>query len=309
MLFKAKKKQRFYFSVIKLLLFAGVVWLVYSQLARLEAKKWDEFNLEKPWVFCLAVLMVYPNIYMVYLMWTRTLRAAEIPADIKLKYQSFFAGIVTGFLTPNMIGNFVGRIYYFDQEKRLPLTVLTLLSNYAQFITSLLFGLIAVVLMNGLLVHTESNWPLIILGTGVVLAILFYVFVEQIITIIRKRETILTTASILRAYPRLKWEYLGLSALRFLIFSTQFVLVLYSFGENISWAVIFGVWQVYLLTMMAPSLFLGKIGIKESIGLWVLTLLGINEVAIVFTSLLLWFVNTLSPALLGLIICRSKETL
>jgi uncharacterized membrane protein YbhN (UPF0104 family) len=65
------------------------------------------------------------------------------------------------------------------------------------------------------------------------------------------------------------------------------------------------IWQVYLLTMLIPSMFFGKIGVRESVALFVLTGIGMNEFAVLFASLVIWFVNSLSPAILGLIICKN----
>ena len=51
--------------------------------------------------------------------------------------------------------------------------------------------------------------------------------------------------------------------------------MLNAFGAEWNLILIAAIWQVYLITMLAPSLFLGKIGVKESIALFVLGGLGL----------------------------------
>ena len=84
--------------------------------------------------------------------------------------------------------------------------------------------------------------------------------------------------------------------------------MLHAFGEVWSFELIIAIWQVYLITTMFPSLFLGKLGVKEAISVGILGMLGFNELSIFFASLIIWFVNSMGPALVGLIICdRPKE--
>jgi hypothetical protein len=82
--------------------------------------------------------------------------------------------------------------------------------------------------------------------------------------------------------------------------------MLHAFGAELNFILIGSIWQVYLITMLVPSLFLGKIGVKEAIALEILGQLDINDFSILFASLIIWFVNTISPALIGFIICRDK---
>ena len=49
--------------------------------------------------------------------------------------------------------------------------------------------------------------------------------------------------------------------------------MLVAFGADWSFELIAAIWQAYLLTMIAPSLILGKVGVKESIALFVLATL------------------------------------
>jgi hypothetical protein len=265
---------------------------------------WGQFYFKKPISFVLAIVLVVPNIWLSYLKWTLTLKTLEVNSNRSTKVQSFFAGIVTGMLTPNMLGNFLGRFYYFDKSHRNQIIAFTMLSNFGQFIASITFGTLAVIAMGEVLILDESRNILIALCFGVVVSYVIYFFIENFLGRFKSREFINTFRSTLQSHRLYRVQLLGLSIGRFLIFTLQFSLMLHAFGANWNFDLISAIWQVYLITMLAPSLFLGKIGVKESISLFVLSGLGLNDFSILFSSLLIWFINSMSPALVGLFICK-----
>ena len=54
---------------MKLILFAGVIYVLYSQINQFDKDAWDSFKLVQPLSFILAVVFVFPNIYLGYLKW------------------------------------------------------------------------------------------------------------------------------------------------------------------------------------------------------------------------------------------------
>ncbi|MFK7783819.1 MAG: lysylphosphatidylglycerol synthase domain-containing protein [Crocinitomicaceae bacterium] len=305
---KTNKKQSVIFFFIKLILFAAVGYVIYSQLNEVEPEEWENFSIERMSSLVLAVVLVIPNMWMAFKKWKITLKLLEIDDDRKRNVHSFFAGLVTGMLTPNMVGNFIGRLYYFPPRHRGTITFLTLVSNYAQLLSTLFYGLIAV-FMVGEVYHLGDSWQLMstfALGCG--LAFLCYFFIELALKLFKRSRFLRMSRSILKENPWYRWKMIWWSSLRFMVFTTQFSLVLHAFGETISMESVLAIWQVYLITIMVPSLFLGKLGVKEAISLSVLGVLGMSEIAIIFSSLIIWFVNSMGPALLGLVICgRPKK--
>lgn len=306
-MYKANKFQKNFFTIARVILFTGVLILLYFQIKSIDKQDWDSFVIEQPFYLILGIVLVYPNIGVAYLMWAHILKLIGLDQDRKRKINSFFAGLITGMLTPNMIGNFVGRLYYYEKEHRLKITGLTLLSNFAQFVTSLGFGSLALFLTVDKY-FPEHRYKLTI---GAALVLLFSIALYFIGEVVVKKEEarwgLHELREIVRKDKMFRVRLLGLSVLRFFIFSTQFYLILKAFDPSIDLSMIINIWVVYLLTMLTPSLFLGKLGIKESVALFVLSFSGVNEYAVLFTSLLIWFVNSLSPAVLALFICRKKE--
>lgn len=281
--------------------------MLYSQISQFDKKAWKSFHLERPLSFALAIILVFPNIWLAFAKWKLTLSTIGTDSDKKSRVQSFFAGIVTGMLTPNMIGNFIGRFYYFDRKHRVQIITFTMLSNFAQFIASITFGTIAILIIGELLVWQESRQLTTWLFVCVLISYLIYFFIDNFLARIRNRDFAHDFKTILKDNRLYRIKILALSYGRFVIFTLQFSLMLHAFGADWNLTLIAAIWQVYLVTMLAPSLFLGKIGVKETIALFVLSELGLNDFSILFSSLIIWFVNSMSPALVGFIVCRNND--
>lgn len=299
--------KSYLFLVLKMILFGGVLTLLWFQLNSVKKDAWASFGIENPLALIAAILLVFPNIWLAYRKWGITLKAIEVPTNHQTRVHSFFAGLVTGLLTPNMIGNFIGRFYYFEKKHRVNITAFTMLSNLGQFLASITFGLVSVVWLGELIVWQDETRLLYVLLFVVVISYLFFFYIDNFLRFFKRLKFGSSFKQLLKKSPWFRAQILLFSYGRFVIFTLQFSLMLLAYGAEWNWGLIAAIWQVYLLTMIAPSLILGKVGVKESIALFVLSALGINEIAILFSSLSIWFLNTVSPALLGLIVCRNRK--
>ena len=116
MLFKAKKNKQILFTSIKVILFLGIGFLLYNQINSIDTSQWEEFELEYPIYIVIALLFMPVNQLMEFLKWKSTIDAIGMTTDRSTRWNSFLAGVVAGMLTPNMIGNFLGRMFYFQRR-------------------------------------------------------------------------------------------------------------------------------------------------------------------------------------------------
>lgn len=282
--------------------------MIYAQLSGIDEDKWEGFSIKNPYSLILVVILVVPNMWMVFMSWKITLSIMDLAEDNKRNVQSFFAGLVTGMLTPNMAGNFIGRLYYFEKKHRGTITFLTLLSNYAQLMATLIFGALAIFWVGEIYLIGSDTYLIALVMFAVVIALGLYFFVEQPLRWFKRSKFLAVSQSLLKENPIYRWKLLSWSLGRYLVFLLQSTLMLHAFGESITLEMMLAICQIYFITILVPSLFLGKLGVKEVISIGVLSTLGMNEFSIVFASLGIWFVNSLAPAALGLIICnRPKE--
>jgi hypothetical protein len=276
------------------------------QLKKVDWNK-ESIHIDHPMFFVLVLLLVPLNWLFEWWKWKSTLSVLEINPTKKVMIHSFFAGIVTGMLTPNMLGNFIGRMYYFQRNQRIPLIVLTLITNYAQFIASIVFGIVAILILKETPFELDISGISLLLILGAISVFLFYFNFEWIFRFWKKKSSILELIRNLKSRKIYRWRILMLSLARHVIFTLQFICMLHAFGESFSVLNVLWIWQVYLWITLAPSLFLGKLAIRESISIWVLGIAGMSELSVLISSFSIWTLNLLLPTLIGLVVCEKNK--
>jgi hypothetical protein len=101
-----------------------------------------------------------------------------------------------------------------------------------------------------------------------------------------------------------------LSLFRYLVFSTQFYLLLRLFGVSIPYfnALVL-IALIYFIMAIIPTVALTELGIRGSVSLYIfglyfahlIPLTGVNNMGVFAASTLLWFINLGLPALIGTI--------
>ena len=135
------KNKKIIFNFIKLTIVIGLIVLVSRNINKIDTNDWYNLKVLKFEYIVYALLLVFLNWGIEWLKWLKTIDLIELKNKKSnwVLFQSFSAGIVSGVLTPNMMGNFIGRLYYFNRENRPMITLGTMLTNYTQFFASILF--------------------------------------------------------------------------------------------------------------------------------------------------------------------------
>lgn len=291
------------FNAIKGLIFLATLVLVYFQLSSVSKTEWLSFNVERPFFLILVFSLLLVNLSFGFFKWDVILRKIKSNVSFAVKIQSFFAGIVTGMMTPNMLGNFIGRLYYFDRNHRTNIVLTTLFSNYIQFFTTVVFGCIALLFFRYNFIDctfvVKAGLLFILL-----ISLVLFLFGEKIVLLFRKKEWAQSFNVWLKINYSIRYYLFVFSVLRFLVYALQFNLALYAFGEDFNLYTYSTVWVVYFLMLFTPSLFMAKLGVKESVSIFILTSIGMCSVNVLFASLFIWFVNNLIPTLFGVLICK-----
>lgn len=303
---KATKNRRNLFLFFKILSLLAVATLCYFQFSKIKLDL-SFYKAQFEIYPLLGMILLLPlNYFLEWKKWRAVLNTIDTDFGSKTNFQAFMAGIVTGMLTPNMQGNFLGRIYYFPRRFRLNVILLTIWTNVAQFLIALAFGLLSCAMI-GISVYKESdNQFVVILGILVALVTIVYFTLEKWKIGFNKFKFVRRFQQLISKYPLFRLEVLLWGSLRYLVFSIQFLLALVAFGGEPSFEMLFLVWQIYLWSTIAPSLILGKLFVRESISIWVLSGIGLGELSIVIASLSIWIVNLLVPTVIGIIVCKKR---
>jgi hypothetical protein len=220
---------------------------------------------------------------------------------------SVYAGVCAGNLAPGRATEFVAKVFFFAPENRPSVTLLHFVNGMFQLSVTVVFGLFAILFkFNAMGIQGTIFWPT--LSFSVVLLI---VFALVILNFNKVHGYILTrfakkgfTAS--NVYPfgkRLLVKLFGWSLIRYIVFSSQLVLIIKLFYHGaFTFDVMAAIAIYFLLTTALPMISVIEPAIRAAIALAVFGGLNMPEVASVIIAVLLWIINLAVPSAIGYII-------
>ena len=304
---KAIKNRQTIFNFLKLLTLVTLLFFLFQRLEKFDVHE-RLFSLEHPLFLVFGLLLMPLNWWAEWRKWTLSLERAGVQSEKSTVFHSFLAGMVTGMLTPNMLGNFIGRILYFDRKHRVQLTLLTLIGSMSQFVVTMVLGAFGLILLQKLPFESPlgtATYFLIALVSCVFLVLYFRM--EWLLKFLRKRAFVVGLFALLDDNKDLRIRMLGLGIFRHLIFTVQFACVLYAYDVDLNATSILWIWQFYFWVTLAPSLFLGKLGVRESVAVWVFAAAGISEFSVVLAAFSIWVMNLFIPTLVSLVILKRAK--
>jgi hypothetical protein len=236
-------------------------------------------------------------------------------------FQAVLSGTTVGLFTPNRMGEFFGRVFILNKTKPLEGILITLVGSISQLLTTFVAGSLCLIPM--LLVFPDFKnlvIPDIFWGVFVIVivinALLISLYLNVPVLSFLLQRMIKPRWINIRKYMRIIAGYstndlitvLLLSALRFFIFTGQYILLINMLGIPLPFFTGFMlIAVVFLLISAIPTFALSELGVRGTVALFVfgfwLRANGINqpsnEALIVGASGLLWLINIVIPALVG----------
>jgi hypothetical protein len=254
--------------------------------------------------------LVYINWYLEAVKW-RILIKPILSVPVKMAYKAVLAGINLGMVSPNRIGEPFGRAIYMNYSNKKQLVVASLAGGMAQFLITLLMGLVAffisfVIREHTIDIHTLLSkrvlltWSIII---GIIFAVPILLYYIQLIDLKRYRfiKEILSSLVFIKEYRfSTQFRILVLSLLRYLVFTCQLLLLLNIC--NIRTALI-QTWVcislMYLMVAILPRNTITEFGLRGSILIALMAPFTENHLGVFIAVSLLWIINVGIPALIG----------
>jgi hypothetical protein len=222
--------------------------------------------------------------------------------DNSVNFKAFASGIIASFLTPSLSGNFLGRMLYYDKTKRWKITIQSTIANFSQFLVALFMGLLAWILLNDSLPFKLNNYIYIPVSISL---FLLYFFGERLAKKIPINLIQLVANQIEKENSRL--TFLVISGIRYVVFVVQYALALKAFGIEITIEIINYIMLVFLFITLTPSLFFGKIMVRESIAVAIFAVTGIETIPVIFASFSTWFFNLFLTAVIALFFIKKSN--
>lgn len=299
------------------LLFCLLAYSIYAQIQR--QPNWKESIVQLKTVFggrAIAELLACFGLMM--LNWGIEARKWQLvinriqPISWIQCCKAVFTGTTLAFFTPNRMGEYLGRVLYIDEGKRIRAISLTLVCSMGQLMVTLFFGVLGLVMIRPVLSQSIGvsaafwlNAVLYVAVLGFAMLSLLYFRLSWLIRWIEKIPRIEQFVNQIRVLDNFNatmlWRILSLSALRYFVFVLQYYFLFDVFGVQLSgWQVFWSVSVVFLVLAIVPTIALfTELGVRWKTSIEIVQLFSANLVGIMATSLAIWLINLVIPALIG----------
>lgn len=218
-------------------------------------------------------------------------------------WQSVWTGVCIGNLTPGRLGEFAGRMLFFSPANRAKVTTSHFVSGITQMIVTMVIGCCGLIffakgLSKGTYIVTLS------------LEVIFLFVLTIILLRINKVVTWLLNVSKLKkfnfeglSYPKgMLFKLLGLSLIRYFIFSFQFFLILKACGVSGDIGMLAPAISImYLILSTVPMISVIEVAVRAYVATLLFGFFNKNDWQLSAASTLLWLINIVIPSLIGYI--------
>lgn len=289
------KAKQFGVFIIKLLIVIAAFYFIYHQLASNDQLDWAKFRKlvnEKQSVAGILFLLSFSvaNRYLEILKWQNLVSFLR-PISVGESTKQVLGALTAGIFTPNGLGEYAGKAFYFDAGKTKTIIFLNLICNGIQMILTVVFGTI------GLWILGYWLWVLVIILSVFGFWIVGF-FTKKIMV---KGYSIQKLLERLNEIPKpIHRKNIVLAVGRYLVFSHQYYFLFLAFGVDLPYVTLMAnIAVVYFLASSLPSFQFLDFAVKGSVAMFFFGKLGVNEWIVVFISTLMWFLNVVLPVVIG----------
>jgi hypothetical protein len=261
----------------------------------------------------LAVLLMPVNLGIEIFKW-KLLAGSAQPLSRLNAVKSVLAGLAISLITPNRIGEYPGRLLYLKPKNTIRLISVTLLGVFSQFFTLFIYGVAGLIFYN---IHYPGYPQQIILVIAILITTLLSLIFFRFETISQRLEKLpyvtrfKTYGQLLKRLTlKVQLSIMGLSLLRFSIFTAQYLILLT--WMKIQFPIIPGFFMASLFfwTMaVLPSFALSELGVRGQVSIYLFQHFTDQTAGILAASVMLWFINIILPSIVGSILLLRMKLL
>jgi len=219
--------------------------------------------------------------------------------------QGVLSGVALNMITPNQLGDFVGRVIHLKKLDKVRGTLITVIGHTAQVIMTAAFGLCALIwflFYNQTITETQSNTAYSVLLVLVILTIVAYLNMAWL-SKLKITAKVKPYLDVFKLYKRSElMQILMVSFLRYIIFLAQYYCLLLLFRVDVTFAQ--GM-ACIIATLCAqsfvPSFILVEVGMRGASALWFFGMFTAVVTPVLLTAYSLWIINLMIPGLVGLV--------
>ncbi|ULQ56383.1 flippase-like domain-containing protein [Flavihumibacter rivuli] len=313
------------------IIFIWLAWSIYRQVTRQPDLGGSWSNIlqaisgEQGWKCWLALLLVVVNWGLEAIKWKELVGRVTRISFLRA-FVATLAGVSFAVNTPNRIGEYGGRVLYLPEGKRLEAVSLTLIGSFAQLLVTLLMGAAGLWIWQAGWFYGQDatipapylsyNWLLKAM-TWLITALaiggfLFYIRISWLVRWVEKVPAMAKWGKPVWVLDNLPVTILlrvfGWSLVRYLVFIFQYILLLQSLQVTGNWWMAFWLTALqFLVLAIIPTIALAELGLRGKLSLELFGWISSNALGILATTVSIWLLNLIIPAIIGsILIIRVK---
>ena len=300
------------------LLFVWLLFSIYQQLAHQPhlQKSWQHiqqsFGSRKVMCLLAVILLMLINWALEAVKWKLSVTRVY-PVSFFQAFKAVLSGVSFSVTMPNRMGEYAGRMLYLPEGSRLKTIAVAMVGSISQLWMTLVSGGAGLLVLKEDLLQAgllSDIWYRIVLGGVVAVVLILTLLYFGVPALGKWIEKWFASSRYLYLIQSLKTFnvqlllfLLLLSFLRYIVFVSQYFLLFSLFEVHVPAPVVWSVMSVVFLTMaVVPTVALVEIGLKGKISLQLMGLFTVNGLGVVLTSVTVWFINLIVPALAGSIL-------
>ncbi|MCU7547514.1 flippase-like domain-containing protein [Chitinophagaceae bacterium LB-8] len=297
------------------------LWLAFSIYRQIEAQpqleaSWlhikQAIKSYRLWYLLAAVVLIFFNWAIEAWKWKLSI-ASFYDVGFWSAFKAILCGVSFSVTTPNRVGEYFGRMRYLPDGSRLKSISVTLVGSWSQLLVTVFTGMIAFIFLKADLLKaqyvSEVFYEFIlfsIFAGGLTLTLLYFqtAFIGKLLEKWLQQTRFLYLVQTLGTFEiQLLIKLLLLSFLRYLVFVSQYYLLFALFGVLVPVTIVWNVLALLFLTLaVIPSISLVEVGLRGEISLQLMGLYSANSLGVGLTSVTIWFLNLVLPAIIGSIL-------
>jgi len=289
-------------------LFLAYKLLTFNQYNELNAQ-WKQLSFSQFWWLAGVFVLLPLNWLLEAFKWQQLVSKVQ-PIYLRDALKGVLVGITTGFLTPNRVGELVGRVLYLHADNRKAGVMLGLVNSLTQNIILVLCGVPACALFVSAYdkrIEINTSLYLWILATGLVLLGLIYFMLplfSRMLKQSRNAAKINAFTDCLSSYSKKDLlQIMFISLVRYVVFCIQFFFMLWFFGVDLTaWQAIISIPTMYLFITFTPSFAFSDVAVRSSYAVLVIGVFSGQVVSIALAGMCIWVVNFVIPLIVGLVV-------
>ena len=295
------KTKQFLVLLIKILIVGGAFWFIYNQLANNDKLDWQKFivlfqkNQSVGGITFILLLSVL-NRYFEILKWQNLAQHIH-KISVSESTKQVLAALTAGLFTPNGVGEYAGKAFFFKKSEAKKVVFLNLICNGIQMVLTVIFGIFGLLYFNSLFNVITPKTVLILFG--ILIAVILFLFSIKKIAI--KGYSIEKLIHKINEIPKsIHQKNILLGICRYLVFSHQYYFLFLAFDVDLPYLTLIAtIASVYFLASSLPTFQFLDFAVKGGVAIYFFGILGVNEWIVVFISTLMWFLNVVLPVVIG----------